>query len=172
MASKAMIILCIVALVVSSAPIEVAEAVRPIEAAPAVHPTTRIYYRALREDMPARYTPSSSVHDIAPHLVVYEKAKHTMTSWLELLASGPSPRGCSSHQQVRVPAHGGGLYAYGAEERKEVKKVSQSSVEATRVLPEDFARHNHLVVYEKAKYAVTSWLERLASGPSPRGPGH
>ncbi|KAK6930390.1 hypothetical protein RJ641_004484 [Dillenia turbinata] len=50
--------------------------------------------------------------------------------------------------------------------------LSQSSVEATRVLSEDFAHHNHLVVYEKAKYTVTSWLERLASGPSPRGPGH
>ncbi|KAK6930378.1 hypothetical protein RJ641_004472 [Dillenia turbinata] len=48
----------------------------------------------------------------------------------------------------------------------------QSSVEATRVLSEDFAHHNHLVVYEKAKYTVTSWLEWLASGPSPRGPGH
>ncbi|OAY37775.1 hypothetical protein MANES_11G128100v8 [Manihot esculenta] len=52
----------------------------------------------------------------------------------------------------------------------------QVKVEATRVLPEDFAAANHLEsyssVYEKAKSAMGCWLERLASGPSPKGPGH
>ncbi|KAI3866167.1 hypothetical protein MKX03_008771 [Papaver bracteatum] len=51
-----------------------------------------------------------------------------------------------------------------------------SSVEATRVLQDDFASSNHLVtlpsVYEKAKSTMTCWLGRLASGPSPRGKGH
>ncbi|KAF3451023.1 hypothetical protein FNV43_RR07112 [Rhamnella rubrinervis] len=59
-----------------------------------------------------------------------------------------------------------------------VAVLSQAGVEATRVLPEDFARANHLetystsTVYEKAKYTMSCWFERLASGPSPRGPGH
>ncbi|MCL7048337.1 hypothetical protein MKW94_024807 [Papaver nudicaule] len=51
-----------------------------------------------------------------------------------------------------------------------------STVEATRVLHEDFASSNHLVtlpsVYENAKSTMTIWLGRLASGPSPRGKGH
>ncbi|KAJ0093234.1 hypothetical protein Patl1_26654 [Pistacia atlantica] len=49
-------------------------------------------------------------------------------------------------------------------------------VEATRVLQEDFATANHLMsrssVYEKAKFSMGCWLQRLASGPSPRGKGH
>ncbi|OVA08796.1 hypothetical protein BVC80_8801g23 [Macleaya cordata] len=55
--------------------------------------------------------------------------------------------------------------------------LSRSGVEATRVLSEDFASANHLVtypntVYEKAKSTMTCWLGRLASGPSPKGPGN
>ncbi|CAN6580518.1 hypothetical protein ACFX13_032686 [Malus domestica] len=56
--------------------------------------------------------------------------------------------------------------------------VSQGPVEASRVLSEDFASANHLEtysspsVYEKAKFTMEFWLERLASGPSPKGPGH
>ncbi|PKI63789.1 hypothetical protein CRG98_015773 [Punica granatum] len=55
-----------------------------------------------------------------------------------------------------------------------MSKRSSSMVEASRVLPEDFARSNHLasVVYEKARFAMGSWLQQLASGPSPKGPGH
>ncbi|XWS22166.1 hypothetical protein CRYUN_Cryun29cG0011500 [Craigia yunnanensis] len=53
---------------------------------------------------------------------------------------------------------------------------NQVRVEATRVLAEDFTQANHLEtyssVYEKAKFTMSCWLERLASGPSPRGPGH
>ncbi|WRX21271.1 hypothetical protein QQP08_013758 [Theobroma cacao] len=62
------------------------------------------------------------------------------------------------------------------EKRKRVKAFSQAGVEATRVLPEDFAEANNLEtyssVYEKAKLTMSCWLQRLASGPSPRGPGH
>ncbi|MCL7048336.1 hypothetical protein MKW94_024806 [Papaver nudicaule] len=51
-----------------------------------------------------------------------------------------------------------------------------SSVEATRVLPEDFASPNILVtlpsVYEKAKSTMTCLLGRLAAGPSQGGKGH
>ena len=54
--------------------------------------------------------------------------------------------------------------------------LSHVGVEATRVLPEDFAKVNHLdtysSVYQKAKFTMSYWLERLASGPSPQGPGH
>ncbi|MBA0613116.1 hypothetical protein Godav_013625 [Gossypium davidsonii] len=55
--------------------------------------------------------------------------------------------------------------------------LSHVVVEGTRVLPEDFAKANHLhtyssSVYEKAKFTMSCWLQRLASGPSPRGPGH
>ncbi|TXG72746.1 hypothetical protein EZV62_001325 [Acer yangbiense] len=54
--------------------------------------------------------------------------------------------------------------------------LSHVGVEATRVLPEDFASENHLEtyssVYEKAKTTMGCWLGRLASGPSPKGPGH
>ncbi|KDP44271.1 hypothetical protein JCGZ_05738 [Jatropha curcas] len=54
--------------------------------------------------------------------------------------------------------------------------ISQVQVEATRVLPEDFASANHLEtyssVYEKARSTMACWLGKLASGPSPRGPGH
>ncbi|GMI70537.1 Precursor of PAMP-induced peptide 1 [Hibiscus trionum] len=53
---------------------------------------------------------------------------------------------------------------------------SRVRVEATRVLGEDFAKANNLEayssVYEKAKFTMSCWLERLASGPSPKGPGH
>ncbi|KAE8696305.1 membrane-associated 30 kDa protein [Hibiscus syriacus] len=54
--------------------------------------------------------------------------------------------------------------------------LNHGGVEATRVLGEDFARANHLEtyssVYEKAKLTMSCRLVRLASGPSPRGPGH
>ncbi|GMN36226.1 hypothetical protein TIFTF001_005843 [Ficus carica] len=55
--------------------------------------------------------------------------------------------------------------------------LSRAGVEASRVMPEDFARANHIQtysssVYEKARFTMSCWLERLASGPSPRGPGH
>ncbi|POO01999.1 Transmembrane protein [Trema orientale] len=55
--------------------------------------------------------------------------------------------------------------------------LSSAGVEASRVLSEDFAGGSHLQtysssVYEKAKFTMACWLERLASGPSPRGPGH
>ncbi|KAK9289243.1 hypothetical protein L1049_017718 [Liquidambar formosana] len=54
--------------------------------------------------------------------------------------------------------------------------LSQTHVEATRVLSEDFASANHLAtypsVYNKAKFTMACWFERLASGPSPKGPGH
>lgn len=50
-------------------------------------------------------------------------------------------------------------------------------VEGARLLTEEgFAGANHLdtfpTVYAKAKETMSFWLERLASGPSPRGPGH
>ncbi|KAF8014089.1 hypothetical protein BT93_H0049 [Corymbia citriodora subsp. variegata] len=50
--------------------------------------------------------------------------------------------------------------------------------EATRVLPEDFARANNLASYsssllsERARQSMSRWLQRLDSGPSPQGPGH
>ncbi|CAK9148807.1 unnamed protein product [Ilex paraguariensis] len=54
--------------------------------------------------------------------------------------------------------------------------TSPVRVEATRVLSEDFGGANHLAsypsMYEHAKETLSCWLERLASGPSPRGPGH
>ncbi|XWS13163.1 hypothetical protein CRYUN_Cryun36dG0014000 [Craigia yunnanensis] len=57
-----------------------------------------------------------------------------------------------------------------------VTVLSHVGVEATRVLPEDFAKANHLdtysSVYQKAKFTMSYWLERLDSGPSPQGPGH
>ena len=56
---------------------------------------------------------------------------------------------------------------------------NQSGVEASRVLrgSEDFARANHLQsytssAYEQAKNTMAFWLQCLASGPSPKGPGH
>ncbi|KAJ0467391.1 putative PAMP-induced secreted peptide 1 [Helianthus annuus] len=56
-----------------------------------------------------------------------------------------------------------------------ISVVSPLVVEG-RVLSEDFAGANHLAtystVYEKAKNGMSFWLQRLASGPSPRGPGH
>ncbi|KAK4566484.1 hypothetical protein RGQ29_002653 [Quercus rubra] len=54
--------------------------------------------------------------------------------------------------------------------------LSQTGVKATRVLCEDFSNANHLEpyssVYEKAKYTMASWLQRLPSGPSDGGSGH
>ncbi|KAM7489620.1 hypothetical protein LguiB_027104 [Lonicera macranthoides] len=48
-----------------------------------------------------------------------------------------------------------------------------SNVDASRMLLENSAGDNHLVVkYEKTKNTMTCWLGMLASGPSPRGPGH
>nr|GFA24668.1 hypothetical protein CTI12_AA222910 [Tanacetum cinerariifolium] len=45
-----------------------------------------------------------------------------------------------------------------------------------RLLSKDFAGQNNLdtysSVYEMAKNGVSYWLQKLASGPSPRGPGH
>ncbi|KAK7312387.1 hypothetical protein VNO77_36200 [Canavalia gladiata] len=58
---------------------------------------------------------------------------------------------------------------------------SQIRVEASRVLLDSeesaFARANHLKTYtsstyEHAKNTMAFWLQRLASGPSPKGPGH
>ncbi|KAK7257893.1 hypothetical protein RIF29_32204 [Crotalaria pallida] len=61
---------------------------------------------------------------------------------------------------------------------------NQSGVDASRVLlssdSQDFARANHLqtytttslVYYEQAKNTMSFWLQRLASGPSRKGPGH
>ncbi|KAF8014091.1 hypothetical protein BT93_H0051 [Corymbia citriodora subsp. variegata] len=51
-------------------------------------------------------------------------------------------------------------------------------LEAVRVLPEDFARANNLASYspsvlsEQARQTMSWWLQRLDSGPSPKGPGH
>uniref|UniRef100_A0A2N9ER14 Transmembrane protein n=1 Tax=Fagus sylvatica TaxID=28930 RepID=A0A2N9ER14_FAGSY len=54
--------------------------------------------------------------------------------------------------------------------------LSHTRVEATKVLCEDFASPNHLetysTVYEKAKYTMAGWLQRLPSGPSNGGSGH
>lgn len=51
--------------------------------------------------------------------------------------------------------------------------LSGRGAEAARLVPEDFARTNHLSsAYESAKNTMSCWFERLASGPSPRGPGH
>ena len=51
-----------------------------------------------------------------------------------------------------------------------------SGVEATGTLKEDFASDNHhhtySKIYEKAKYTMKYWLQKLPSGPSPSGPGH
>ncbi|KAL9144363.1 hypothetical protein ABFS82_14G291700 [Erythranthe guttata] len=56
--------------------------------------------------------------------------------------------------------------------------TSKVNVEAARILSDDhFSQANHLVKfpsvsYENAKVSMSYWLQRLASGPSPRGPGH
>ncbi|KAK9932222.1 hypothetical protein M0R45_019468 [Rubus argutus] len=58
--------------------------------------------------------------------------------------------------------------------------LGHASVQATRQLREDFAAANNLetysspssLIYEKAKYTMECWLQRLASGQSPKGPGH
>ena len=50
--------------------------------------------------------------------------------------------------------------------------ISQVQVEGARMLSEEFKITTSSYVYEKAKFTMAYWLERLASGPSPRGPGH
>ncbi|KAI6695983.1 hypothetical protein NL676_023693 [Syzygium grande] len=56
--------------------------------------------------------------------------------------------------------------------------LSLRCTEATRVLPEDFARANNLALHsssvqsERARQSMAWWLQRLDSGPSPQGPGH
>lgn len=55
--------------------------------------------------------------------------------------------------------------------------VVMTSQAAARVLTEeDFGGSNNLEkyssIYDKVKNSMTLWLERLPSGPSPRGPGH
>ncbi|CAL0304903.1 unnamed protein product [Lupinus luteus] len=53
-----------------------------------------------------------------------------------------------------------------------------SGVDARRVLldSQGFAHANHLStytsVYEQSKNTMAIWLQILASGPSPKGPGH
>ncbi|TMW91829.1 hypothetical protein EJD97_013829 [Solanum chilense] len=54
---------------------------------------------------------------------------------------------------------------------------TQNHVEAARVLSQDFSGEKiHLAtlpsIYEKAKNNLSFLLERLPSGPSPKGPGH
>ncbi|KAK7404475.1 hypothetical protein VNO78_05393 [Psophocarpus tetragonolobus] len=54
--------------------------------------------------------------------------------------------------------------------------IGQSRVEA-RVLSHSefaFARANNLQTYTSSVYqqAMAFWMQRLASGPSPKGPGH
>ncbi|KAK2967254.1 hypothetical protein RJ640_013418, partial [Escallonia rubra] len=52
--------------------------------------------------------------------------------------------------------------------------TSLAGVHSGRALLEDFADANHLATYPsmymKAKDTLACWLERLASGPSPKGP--
>lgn len=52
--------------------------------------------------------------------------------------------------------------------------ILENQVEAGRVLSLDINVYiNNLeMVYEKAKITMSCWLQRLASGPSPRGRGH
>lgn len=55
--------------------------------------------------------------------------------------------------------------------------TSLNGVDAGRVLSVDIQRSNHietytLSMYKKTKNSMTSWLQMLASGPSPRGIGH
>ncbi|GFP97289.1 hypothetical protein PHJA_001873000 [Phtheirospermum japonicum] len=55
--------------------------------------------------------------------------------------------------------------------------MSSGKVKGARILTEDYSSQtNHLVtfprMYENAKEMMSSWLQRLPSGPSPRGPGH
>lgn len=55
--------------------------------------------------------------------------------------------------------------------------TTQNHVEAARVLSEDFSGKTIQLakfpsVYHKAKSSLSFLLERLPSGPSPRGPGH
>ncbi|KAF1002469.1 hypothetical protein AG4045_011081 [Apium graveolens] len=55
--------------------------------------------------------------------------------------------------------------------------TSSNVVDAGRVLSVDIQRSNHsetytLSMYVKTKNSMTSWLQMLASGPSPRGIGH
>ncbi|KAK2991660.1 hypothetical protein RJ640_013415 [Escallonia rubra] len=53
--------------------------------------------------------------------------------------------------------------------------TSLAGVHSGRALSEDFADANHLATYPsmymKAKDTMACWLERLATGPSPKGPG-
>ncbi|KAK4345340.1 hypothetical protein RND71_035516 [Anisodus tanguticus] len=53
---------------------------------------------------------------------------------------------------------------------------TQNNVEAARILSQDFSGEIHLAtfpsIYEKARSNLAFLLERLPSGPSPRGPGH
>ncbi|KAG6668857.1 hypothetical protein CIPAW_01G201300 [Carya illinoinensis] len=57
-----------------------------------------------------------------------------------------------------------------------ILSLAGGGVEASRVLPEDFASANHLntpsSIYEKAKHTMAYWFERLLSRPSPSGPAH
>ncbi|CAA2989111.1 hypothetical protein A4A49_14860 [Olea europaea subsp. europaea] len=57
-----------------------------------------------------------------------------------------------------------------------VSVTNEVRVEAARVLSEDISGSNHLAtfpaMYENAKFTMSYWLERLPSGPSPKGPGH
>lgn len=49
-------------------------------------------------------------------------------------------------------------------------------VEATRMLSDDLPQTGDVVrfpiMYKNARETMSYWLQRLASGPSPRGPGH
>lgn len=54
--------------------------------------------------------------------------------------------------------------------------MSRVQVEGARILSEDFSQSNRLVtiprMYDSARETMSFWIQRLASGPSPRGPGH
>lgn len=52
--------------------------------------------------------------------------------------------------------------------------VTSPLVAEGRPLCEEFAQANDLYssAYENAKISMSIWLEQLASGPSPKGPGH
>lgn len=53
--------------------------------------------------------------------------------------------------------------------------VSKLQVDAARILAEDLSQTNQLnipKIYENARETMSYWFQQLASGPSPRGPGH
>ncbi|KAK8972439.1 hypothetical protein V6N11_018627 [Hibiscus sabdariffa] len=159
---------------------------RPVNHGLFVDPTPRLPLElALANDLGSRLPPKTQIPDSKPALDPICSENEGQDVAVGHLPKAEKEGVCANSEQSTsasssnfVPANVmDGRHAGAILMEYDTLVGGLSGVEATRVLAEEFGRGNHLQtysssVYQKAKFTMSCWLERLASGPSPRGAGH